>query len=237
MEDTVTVSAGTTTPARCVSHQSYDASHPVGLIEGSASHDHQVASEDAVDSPITDVLPVTPCTPLTLNPADAKRNHNPISNETAASSDEDIPISTDPEPVARIMSYKGRGDQGDFCVFTLHSSLAYDFPPPMVDIKTKTADLFAHIHPETGDTVMWMRDMRDVWVSVEEGATHPTMSHRCLHIKKPDGSADAVPNWVLRDTIRKYKQQALRDSRLREVSVLHIQRRLLSHEPALDSTE
>lgn len=149
-----------------------------------------------------------------------ERDQTPGSDETIGSSDEGVPIL---EPEGKIMSYKGPGDQGDFCIFTLCSDVTYDSPPPMADVRTKTADLFVHVHLDTGDTAMWMKDVHDAWVSVEEGTTHPTMSHRCLHIKKPDGSGDAAPNWVLRDTIRKYKQQALRDLRLREVSTICMQ--------------
>ena len=235
-EDTVTASTAILPPTTSTDNH---APRTSTSAQNTASHDRRLAS--GYGFPITDNLPVAPCIPLTSKSVGTKRSRtlDSVSSEPVLTSDEDVPASPDPEPVARIISYKGRGDQGDFCVFTLYSSLTHDFPPPMADIRIKTADLFAQIHPETGEMVMWMRNARDVWAPIEEGAPHPTMSHRCLHVKKSDGSGDPIPNWVLRDTIRKYKQQALRDSRLREVSITNLARaaRCSYTETALYSTE
>ena len=121
-------------------------------------------------------------------------------------------------PIRRLRFYKGKGDKGDFCTYTVTSSTPPAYPPIMEDGEpNQPAALFIHIHPSTLDVHIWMWTSSQNWVPVSDGAVHPTMPYRCLYVKKMNGSVEV--NWVLRDTVRTYQQRALRGSRMQELGL------------------
>ena len=100
-------------------------------------------------------------------------------------------------PIRRLRFYKGKGDKGDFCTYTVTSFTPPAYPPIMEDGEPRQpAALFIHICPGSLDVHVWMWTSSQNWVPVSVGAVHPTMPYRCLYIKKGDGSVEV--NWVLK---------------------------------------
>ena len=106
-------------------------------------------------------------------------------------------------PIRRLCFYKGKGDKGDFCTYTVTSSTPPTCPPIMEDGEpSQPAALFIHIHPGSLDVHIWMWTSSQNWV---------------LYVRKMNGSVEV--NWVLRDTLRTYQQRALRGSRMQELGL------------------